>query len=52
MYKKYGRLPNRKYEVELAEEEVKKPETKKRPPKPNSFGMADSKDGNKKRHID
>ena len=51
-YKKYGRLPNRKREVELAEEEVKKPETKKGPPKPNSFGMADSQDGNKKRRTD
>ena len=51
-YKKYGRLPNRKHKVESAEEEVKKPDTKKGPPKPNSFGMADSEDGNKKRRID
>ena len=51
-YKKYGRLPNRKHKVELSEEEVKKPEVKKGPPKPNSFGMANSKDGNKKRRID
>ena len=40
------------HKVELAKEEVKKPETKKGPPKPSSFGMANTKDGNKKRHID
>ena len=52
MHKKYGRLVNGKHKVKLAQEEVKKPEANKGPPKPNSFGMATSEDGNKKRCID